>query len=180
METIATFRAVGAPSERHLRGRLEDFVPPLPAPVVLQAEAPLPEAAEPPPQEQSTVPAVDDAAPPVSATAVVSDARLDVAAEGLKSDPEPQGRSTEARPQRSHQSAGVPRRRSGPAGPRKPSRERPQRGRWGGVAVLAVVAAIVWAAVLAVEYRGPASPQPGEPVVRLAAEPEATGGRSVR
>lgn len=184
METIATFRAVGTPSERHLRGRLEDFVPPLPAPVVQQAETPLPAAMEPAPEPQA-MPAVEVASPPVSAAAVVADAGCDGAAECLKSEclksgPEAQGRKTVARAEPSHPSAAPPRRRSRPAGPRKPSRERPQPGRWGGVAVLAVVAAIVWAAVLAVEYRKPVSAEPGEPVVRLAAEPEVTGGRSVR
>ncbi len=184
METIATFRAVGTPSERHLRGRLEDFVPPLPAPVVQQAETPLPAAVEPAP-EPLAMPAVEVASPTVSATAVVADAGCDGAAECLKTEclksgPEAQGRKTAVRSEPSHPLAATPRRRSRPVGPRKPSRERPQPGRWGGVAVLAVVAALVWAAVLAVEYRGPASPQTGEPVVRLAAEPESTGGRSVR
>ena len=126
------------------------------------------------------MPAVGEAALPVSGATVVADAGRDVAAKSLEPDPEPQARGTEARPEPSCQSAGAPRRRLRAVAPREPSRERSQPGRWGGVAVLAVVAAVVWAAVLAVEYRGPASPQPGDPVVRLAAEPEATGGRSVR
>jgi hypothetical protein len=61
--------------------------------------------------------------------------------------------------------------------------EQRQSGRWGSVAVLAAIAAVVWLAVLAVE-RQPLDEAPGgSQSLRIAAEPEfrqPAGGRSVR
>lgn len=61
--------------------------------------------------------------------------------------------------------------------------EHRQSGRWGSVAVLAAIAAVVWLAVLAVE-RQPLDEVPGgSQSLRIAAEPEfrqPAGGRSVR
>lgn len=61
--------------------------------------------------------------------------------------------------------------------------EHRQSGRWGSVAVLAAIAAVVWLAVLAVE-RQPLDEVPGgSQLLRIAAEPEfrqPAGGRSVR
>lgn len=179
METIATFRAVATPPSRYVRGRLKDFVPPLPTSMVVQTETKLTEAVG-LPREPSTMSAVDVAAPQVSA---VAGSGLDVAADGLSSDPELQKPSTDSYPEPSqspHRSTGASRQRSRPGSPRKKLRDQSEHGHWSGVAVLAVVAAIVWVAVFAVEHRSPASKQQDGPVVRLAVEPNAAIGGTVQ
>lgn len=119
--------------------------------------------------------AVDQA----SAELVVATPASSATPDSLTPDPVPVAPASIAPPQGTRPRRRQQRRAAG----RASVAEHRQSGRWGSVAVLAAIAAVVWLAVLAVE-RQPLDEVPGgSQSLRIAAEPEfrqPAGGRSVR